>query len=310
MTGAAPSTSPVSTRWRATNWQMAPSWRAYLGSQPYGRGEERARISEREPRGQRFGGASPPERPPRPRRCLRVRSAGRRRCARRHPRPPEPRRWGRGRRARRGRARCRDGDLQPARTPAAGPDVELDAQAAKRGRRRVRRRISGGSRRSSVGKPAGRSGDGMTTEALAPAAAEPAIAPGGGAEIVLPQVIRRRGAVGGGAVPGVLRGRIANARTRAECGRAAGQFLGWCEARGFRLRDSLLAPRGRLHPDAPGSVPGSVPTVKQQRGHPLIGLVQLVASVITALRFISAAGLATTTRGGRGQRTGEVNHAP
>ena len=141
MTGAAPSTSPVSTRWRATNWQMAPSWRAYLGSQPYGRGEERARISEREPRGQRFGGASPPERPPRPRRCLRVRSAGRRRCARRHPRPPEPRRWGRGRRARRGRARCRDGGLQPARTPAAGPDVELDAQAAKRGRRRVRRRV-------------------------------------------------------------------------------------------------------------------------------------------------------------------------
>ena len=46
-------------------------------------------------------------------------------------------------------------------------------------------------------------------------------------------------------------------------GRAVGQFLGWCslmlpsvrrsvrEARGLGLRDSLAAPRRRLHPDAP-----------------------------------------------------------
>ena len=33
-------------------------------------------------------------------------------------------------------------------------------------------------------------------------------------------------------------GTIANARTRAAYGRAVGQFLGWCEARGLGLRES------------------------------------------------------------------------
>ena len=54
-------------------------------------------------------------------------------------------------------------------------------------------------------------------------------------------------------------GRIANARTRAAYGRAVGQFLGWCEARGLRLRDVSplhVAAYIRTHP-------GSVPTVKQ-----------------------------------------------
>ena len=54
-------------------------------------------------------------------------------------------------------------------------------------------------------------------------------------------------------------GRIANARTRAAYGRAVGQFLGWCEARGLRL-DAVsplhVAAYIRTHP-------GSVPTVKQ-----------------------------------------------
>ena len=52
---------------------------------------------------------------------------------------------------------------------------------------------------------------------------------------------------------------IANARTRAAYGRAVGQFLGWCEARGLRLRD--VSP---LHVAAYIQThPGSVPTVKQ-----------------------------------------------
>ena len=54
-------------------------------------------------------------------------------------------------------------------------------------------------------------------------------------------------------------GRIANARTRAAYGRAVGQFLGWCEARGLRLGDVSplhVAAYIRTHP-------GSVPTVKQ-----------------------------------------------
>ena len=61
----------------------------------------------------------------------------------------------------------------------------------------------------------------------------------------------------------VARGRIevrfANARTRAAYGRAVGQFLGWCEARGLGLRDVSplhVAAYIRTHP-------GSAPTVKQ-----------------------------------------------
>ena len=54
-------------------------------------------------------------------------------------------------------------------------------------------------------------------------------------------------------------GRIANARTRAAYGRAVGQFLAWCEARGLGL-DAVsplhVAAYIRTHP-------GSVPTVKQ-----------------------------------------------
>ncbi len=53
--------------------------------------------------------------------------------------------------------------------------------------------------------------------------------------------------------------RIANARTRTAYARAAGQFLGWCEARGLRLQS--IAP---LHVAAYiRTHPGSAPTVKQ-----------------------------------------------
>ena len=99
----------------------------------------------------------------------------------------------------------------------------------------------------------------MTTEALVPAAAEPAVATGGAGEIVLPQVIVDAGPSAVARFLEFFAGRIANARTRAAYGRAVGQFLGWCEARGLGLRDVSplhVAAYIRTHP-------GSVPTVKQ-----------------------------------------------
>ena len=98
----------------------------------------------------------------------------------------------------------------------------------------------------------------MTTEALVPAA-EPAIAPSGAGEIVLPQVIVDAGPSAVARFLEFFAGRIANARTRAAYGRAVGQFLGWCEARGLGLRDVSplhVAAYIRTHP-------GSAPTVKQ-----------------------------------------------
>ena len=99
----------------------------------------------------------------------------------------------------------------------------------------------------------------MTTEALVPAAAEPAVVTAGGGEIVLPQVIVDAGPAAVARFLEFFAGRIANARTRAAYGRAVGQFLGWCEARGLRLGDVSplhVAAYIRTHP-------GSVPTVKQ-----------------------------------------------
>ena len=99
----------------------------------------------------------------------------------------------------------------------------------------------------------------MTTEALVPPAAEPAVVTSGGGEIVLPQVIVEAGPAAVARFLEFFAGRIANARTRSAYGRAVGQFLGWCEARGLRLRDVSplhVAAYIRTHP-------GSVPTVKQ-----------------------------------------------
>ena len=99
----------------------------------------------------------------------------------------------------------------------------------------------------------------MTTEALVPAAAEPAIATGGGEEIVLPQMIIDAGPSAVARFLEFFAGRIANARTRAAYGRAVGQFLAWCEARGLGLREVSplhVAAYIRTHP-------GSAPTVKQ-----------------------------------------------
>ena len=105
----------------------------------------------------------------------------------------------------------------------------------------------------------GRGGDGMTTDALVPAAAAPAIATGGAGEVVLPQVIVDAGPQATARFREFFAGRIANARTRAAYRRAVGQFLGWCEARGLGLRDVSplhVAAYIRTHP-------GSAPTVKR-----------------------------------------------
>ena len=99
----------------------------------------------------------------------------------------------------------------------------------------------------------------MTTETLAPSAAELAIAPSGAGEIVLPQVILDAGPTAVARFLEFFAGRIANARTRAAYGRAVGQFLGWCELRGLRLEAVSplhVAAYIRTHP-------GSAPTVKQ-----------------------------------------------
>ena len=85
----------------------------------------------------------------------------------------------------------------------------------------------------------------MTTEALVPAATEPAIVDAGPAAVARFREF--------------FAGRIANARTRAAYGRAVGQFLGWCEALGLGPRDvSPLHVAAYIRTHA-----GSVPTVKQ-----------------------------------------------
>ena len=97
----------------------------------------------------------------------------------------------------------------------------------------------------------------MTTEALVPATAAPAIATSGGGEIVLPQVIVDAGP-GHGAVSGVLRGAD---RERQNSGgvRAGGQFLG-----GARREASGSATISPLHVAAYiRTHTGSAPTVKQ-----------------------------------------------
>ena len=107
----------------------------------------------------------------------------------------------------------------------------------------------------------------MTTEALVPAAAEPAVVKSGGGEIVLPQVIVDAGPATVARFLEFFAGRIANARTRAAYGRAVGQFLGWCEARGLQSARGLPAPRGREAARCPGPITGrpqsSTPTSRR-----------------------------------------------
>ena len=97
------------------------------------------------------------------------------------------------------------------------------------------------------------------SEALVPAAAEPVVVADGKADVVLPALIVDAGPDAVARFLEFFAGRIANERTRAAYGRAVGQFLAWCEARGLGL-DAVsplhVAAYIRTHP-------GSVPTVKQ-----------------------------------------------
>ena len=78
------------------------------------------------------------------------------------------------------------------------------------------------------------------------------------AELVLPAVIVDAGPAAVERFLEFFAARIANARTRAAYGRAVGQFLAWCEARGLALE--AVSP---LHVEAYiRTHPGSAPTVK------------------------------------------------
>ena len=78
-------------------------------------------------------------------------------------------------------------------------------------------------------------------------------------ELVLPRLIVDAGPAAVGKLLEFFAARIANRRTRAAYGRAVGQFLAWCEARGLALEAVSplhVAAYIRTHP-------GSAPTVKQ-----------------------------------------------
>ena len=97
------------------------------------------------------------------------------------------------------------------------------------------------------------------SEALVSAAAEPVVVTDRGADVVLPALIVDAGPDAVARFLEFFAGRIANPRTRAAYGRAVGQFLAWCEARGLDLEAVSplhVAAYIRTHP-------GSVPTVKQ-----------------------------------------------
>ena len=80
----------------------------------------------------------------------------------------------------------------------------------------------------------------------------------GEADVVLPALIVDAGPDAVQRFLEFFAGRIANARTRAAYGRAVGQFLAWCEARGLGL--AAVSP---LHVAAYIRTHPVVPTVKQ-----------------------------------------------
>ena len=98
------------------------------------------------------------------------------------------------------------------------------------------------------------------SEALVPAVTRPPVArTGSAAAMALPAVIVDAGPVAVERFLEFFAASIANRRTRAAYGRAVGQFLSWCAARGLGL--GAIAP---LHVAAYiRTHPGSAPTVKQ-----------------------------------------------
>ena len=97
------------------------------------------------------------------------------------------------------------------------------------------------------------------SEGLIPAVTRPPVARTGSAAMALPAVIVDAGPVAVERFLEFFAASISNGRTRAAYGRAVGQFLSWCAARGLGLR--AIAP---LHVAAYiRTHPGSAPTVKQ-----------------------------------------------
>ena len=96
----------------------------------------------------------------------------------------------------------------------------------------------------------------MTTEALVPAAAEPAIVTAGGGEIILPQVIVDGGAGGGGEVPGILRGGGSPTRGR---GRRTGWPWGSFSGRARREASGCATSRHSTSPPTFGPTPDRSP---------------------------------------------------
>ena len=97
------------------------------------------------------------------------------------------------------------------------------------------------------------------SEGLVPVVTRPPVARTGSAAMALPAVIVDAGPVAVERFLEFFAASIANGRTRAAYGRAVGQFLSWCAARGLGLR--AIAP---LHVAAYiRTHPGSAPTVKQ-----------------------------------------------
>ena len=98
------------------------------------------------------------------------------------------------------------------------------------------------------------------SEGLVPVVTRPPVARTGSAAMALPAVIVDAGPVAVERFLEFFAASIANGRTRAAYGRAVGQFLSWCAARGLGLR--AIAP---LHVAAYiRTHPGSAPTVKQR----------------------------------------------
>ena len=93
----------------------------------------------------------------------------------------------------------------------------------------------------------------MTTEALAPAAAAPAIATGGVREIVLPQVIVDAGPAAVARFLEFFAGRIANARTR---GRRTGGPSGNSSGGARREASGCATSRRSTWPPTSGPTPG------------------------------------------------------
>ena len=129
------------------------------------------------------------------------------------------------------------------------------AQALTNDYERFEALVEGGRRRARRGRGEGMSDDVVRVEP--PDIAHTELAPR--AALVLPRLIVDAGPVAVEKFLEFFAARIANRRTRAAYGRAVGQFLAWCDARGLALEAVSplhVAAYIRTHP-------GSAPTVKQ-----------------------------------------------